>query len=154
MRRTRSRKIRKQRGRGGLSVNTQVSPISTNNKGVSLYSKDQFQSSGTPVVQWTAPPDGTYCSFVCADPDSSEPSWLHWLSVNCKGDNPSTGSVLTPWEPPTPPTGVHRYYFSLYSHRSPIEMNAPSTRSTFSTDEFVRENSLKLVGQTIMRVRA
>jgi len=143
------RKTRKQRGRGGLSVNVQVSPISMN-----LYSKTDFQKSGTPIVKWAAPPSGTYYSFVCADPDSSEPSWLHWLSINCTGSDPSTGTVLTPWEPPTPPTGVHRYYFTVYSHTSPIKMEAPASRSSFSTDEFVKENSLKPVGQKMIRVRA
>jgi len=149
------RKTRKRKQKGGdLNVQLQIAPISTNAKGVPLYSKIQFETSGTPTIEWSAPPQGTYYTLLCVDPDSSEPAWLHWLAVNCVGGDPASGTVLTPWESPTPPTGTHRYYFNLYSHSAPIDAAAPATRSGFDTDAFVKTNGLKLVSQTMLRVKA
>ena len=141
---TRRRKLR-QRG-GSLNVNLQITPVKN------VYKKSEFETSGTPVVTWE--PKSRYYTLLCVDPDSSEPAWLHWLVVNCKGEDPSTGMTLTPWEPPTPPTGTHRYFFNLYSHEAPLAIDAPGSRSTFDTDRFVSENGLKLAEQFSIRVKA
>ena len=133
-------------GGGNLKVDLRITPTSD------LYTKKQFETSGEPMVEWK--PSNPYYTFLCADPDSSEPSWLHWLVVNCTGGTPSTGTPLTPWEPPTPPTGIHRYFFSLYSHDHPLTVEAPETRSKFDTNAFVTQNNLKLVDQSIVRVKA
>ena len=146
MKARRKTRKRKQKGGNNLSVNLQITPTSN------TYSKQQFENSGTPIVEWKAA--RPYYTLLCVDPDSSQPAWLHWLVVNCKGDSPSTGISLINWEPPTPPTGTHRYFFNLYSHAYPLAIDAPNSRSAFNTDEFVSENGLKLVDQFMVRVKA
>ena len=139
------RKTKSQKG-GSLNVNLQITPIKK------IYTKNQFETSGIPIVKWDT--KNQYYTLLCVDPDSLEPAWLHWLVVNCKGGDPSTGTTLTPWEPPTPSTGIHGYFFNLYAHKSLLALDAPTTRSGFDTNKFVSENGLKLVGQFTTRVKA
>lgn len=133
-----------------MNINFQIAPIPTD----SIYSKSQFETSGIPIVEWSAPSEGTYYTLLCVDPDALEPDWLHWLAVNCRGANPGTGTTLAAWEPPTPPSGTHKYNFTLYSHSAPVKMEPPVARSNFDTAAFVKANGLTRISQTVIRVKA
>jgi phosphatidylethanolamine-binding protein (PEBP) family uncharacterized protein len=146
MRKQKTRRRKRSQKGGTLNVNLQINP--TRN----IYTKNQFETSGIPVVKWTD--TSPYYTLLCVDPDSSEPAWLHWLVVNCRGEDPSTGTTLTPWEPPTPPSSTHRYFFNLYKHSVALAIDAPASRSAFDTEKFVSENGLKLVDQFMFRVKA
>jgi len=147
--RRRTRKKRRRRGGGSLNVKFAIEPVSTDG-GVPLFNKSQF-TEDLPAVSWS-PPSSGYYTFMCVDPDSSEPEWLHWLVTNCKGADPSTGTPVVPWNPPAPAVGTHRYYFKLYSHANPISATAPKSRSAFNSGMFVSANRLVPVGQTMIKV--
>jgi len=138
---------RKKRGGGVLSVKF---PIRPNSAGI--YSKRNFQGSEKPAIRWPAPQKNFY-TLVCYDPDAPESAWLHWLCVNCGGTDPSTGADLVPWEPPTPPSGTHRYYFALFQQADAITIEAPP-RPNFSIENFIRVNRLKRIDQIEIRVRS
>lgn len=109
----------------------------------------------TPVVNWQQPAQDSYRTLLCVDPDATAPCWLHWLVTNCTGTEPNSGSEIVKWEPPTPPpgTGLHTYYFCLFSHAYTLNIDAPKQRGYFDLEEFVKKNGLEPISFTTIRVR-
>jgi hypothetical protein len=99
-----------------------------------------------PTVKWTAPLINEYRTLLCFDPDAVAKSWVHWLSVNCTGSNATTGDELLTWTPPAPPSGTHRYIFTLYSHQYPIDINDSLERGYFDVSAFINKWGLKQIG--------
>lgn len=107
-----------------------------------------------PNVHYTeADPNQLYCLIIW-DPDAPHsPSYLHFLVTNIKGGNLSTGKIILPYTPPTPPagSGVHRYYVGLYSQSTPLSINSME-RTGFSIDSFTGQYHLTEVGLKMVKV--
>ena len=103
--------------------------------------------------------------LVLVDPDAPSPrhprcaQWLHWLVVNIPNARVSEGRVVTPFNPPTPPIGTHRYLLLVFEQalgpkgcastgscdQSVAEMakvRPPTSRCGFDVRRFAREHSL------------
>ena len=115
------------------------------------------ETKSMPLINWTQPPrTNTYYTYICFDIDSSMPSWIHLLVVNCTGASVNSGVTLLDWEPPAPSkgTGEHRYTFGLYSHIYPISMTPIRNRGAFNVQKFVDTNGLIPVAGAKMKVGA
>jgi phosphatidylethanolamine-binding protein (PEBP) family uncharacterized protein len=140
---TRRRKI--QRG-GDISVYFQGKEAKGN-------VKPRNQTLLLPTVSWTTVPDTLYTLLIW-DPDAPSPSYIHLLAINLRSSNLSTGQTLLSYEPPTPPSGIHRYYTTVYQQKGLIDLPAPKERAHFDVDEFVNSYSLTKIGEKMIRVRA
>jgi phosphatidylethanolamine-binding protein (PEBP) family uncharacterized protein len=141
---TRKRKIQKG---GELSVYFQGKEAKGN-------VKPRNQTLVMPTISWTTIPDKLYTILIW-DPDAPARSWVHFLAMNLRTPNLSTGDILLSYEPPTPPSGVHRYYTTVYMQKSIIDdMPVPKERGNFDVDEFVSKYGLMKVGEKMIRVRA
>lgn len=109
------------------------------------------QATGEPHVMWTKPAEGELRTFLCWDPDIAGASgkseanngFLHWLVINCKGTDPSTGTMITDWTPPSPPKDSnHRYIFGLFQQAAPITMQPQPAGPGFKIADFCKTNKL------------
>lgn len=90
-----------------------------------------------------------------SDPDAQAKSWLHWLLINIPGDSFAEGQVIVPYSGPSPPSGTHRYIFTLYQQpASSIMVSVPVERGHFSVEDFERRHNLQKVVSRIVRVPA
>jgi Raf kinase inhibitor-like YbhB/YbcL family protein len=94
----------------------------------------------SPPLEWDDVPGGTGAfALIVYDPDAR--GWIHWVLVDIPGDVRELGegagdSVGTPgrndfgrtgWGGPCPPSGEHRYAFTLYALAAPLGLgDAPS----------------------------
>lgn len=113
----------------------------------SLPEVQQVHVQDQPSVQWEkAAATPSLYTLIVVDPDAPSGPWLHWLVVNCRGTDPSSGHTLMPWAPPTPPPGsrTHRYLFTLYRQRERLVPIPPASppRSPFSEKEFATRHGL------------
>ncbi|MDD5110098.1 MAG: YbhB/YbcL family Raf kinase inhibitor-like protein [Patescibacteria group bacterium] len=85
----------------------------------------------SPHMAWSdAPPETKSFALRCFDPDAPGGGFVHWLVVNISAaarEIPGSGplpvgclpilndSGQTPYCPPCPPSGVHRYQFTVYA---------------------------------------
>lgn len=108
-----------------------------------------------PLVEWLAMPETLY-TLIVIDPNATAKSWLHWLVVNCAGNNPSTGTVAMEWQKPAPPpgTGIHNYYICLFSHPNPVVSRDPDQRGYFDINTYAADNGLTPVSAASIRVQA
>lgn len=70
------------------------------------------------------------------------------------GSSIATGDTLVPWAPPSPPSGIHRYYALLFRHESRVVEVAPKERGYFRVADFVQKAGLQPVAAAMWRVRA
>lgn len=88
-----------------------------------------------------------------SDPDAQAKSWLHWLITNIPGESNDImeGQIVVPYTGPNPPSGTHRYIFSLFQQPAGSIMVAPlSERGNFSEDIFKQQFGLtKIVSRTV-----
>lgn len=100
----------------------------------------QYTCEGTdtsPPLQWSGAPPGTIgFAMVMDDPDAPRGTWTHWtwwdLSPTITSLPPgadvarlgavegTTSAVTVGYHGPCPPTGAHRYVFTLYALLSPL----------------------------------
>ena len=113
-----------------------------------------YEAQPEPHVTWTAPPPNILYTLLCWDPDAPEKSWLHWLIINCSGTDTTTGTVVTKWFPPSPPTGQHRYIFGLFQQAGPITMNPMDSKGGFNPSTFATQHSLTPLKYKGIRVNA
>jgi Raf kinase inhibitor-like YbhB/YbcL family protein len=111
-------------------------------------SSDAFEDGGTipaehtcdgadtsPQLAWTDVPDGADSfALIVDDPDAG--GFVHWVLIDIGGDVQDLpagdgDSIATPgrndfgrvgWAGPCPPSGEHRYRFTLYALARPIEI--------------------------------
>ncbi|TFF96819.1 YbhB/YbcL family Raf kinase inhibitor-like protein [Candidatus Thorarchaeota archaeon] len=83
----------------------------------------------SPHLEWSNVPGGTESfALMCNDPDAPAGDWIHWLVHSIPpevrsipaGENPRGVEVendfgVTRYGGPAPPSGTHRYYFTLYA---------------------------------------
>lgn len=101
----------------------------------------------SPPLAWTDAPDGTQSfAILVSDPDGRD--WVHWLqfnipakttslpesiggpSVGVKGVNDFGGLG---YGGPCPPSGTHRYIFSLYALDVTLSLSEGASRTQFES---------------------
>lgn len=110
-------------------------------------------------VSWSADGSSLY-TLIMVDPDApsrDQPSlgeFIHWLVINIKDNDVSTGETITPYLGSMPPkdTGLHRYTFLVFEHSTPVKLHelvekrlrsgTIADRVSFSTKNFIRQNTL------------
>ena len=109
-----------------------------------------------PVIDFQGEPGKVY-TLLLSDPDAAAKSWLHWLITNIPGESTdlSQGQVIQPYAGPSPPSGTHRYIFTLYEQPAgSIMVAAPSERGNFSVPTFEQQYRLKPIISRIVKVPA
>lgn len=100
--------------------------------------------SGEPTVLYT---------LLMSDPDAPAKSWLHWLLTNIpgEGNDVGQGQTVMNYSGPNPPSGTHRYIFTLYQQPAgSIMVSPPGERGGFPVSEFERQYGLqKVVSRTV-----
>jgi len=148
--RTRTRKIRKQRKqrtqRGGQM---KVSYPSFTLKNTNTSSTIEETSMKPEILLSNIP----LSTLIMHDPDSSQPSWLHYLVVNIPNGDISKGDVIVSYNGPSPPkdTGVHHYIFELYSQQELIHPEQME-RSGFNPIQFAKSNGLVFLKKQMFKV--
>lgn len=140
------RKIRQTGGQQDISVQFQGKEAKGN---LRAQSETQIQ----PIVSWTATPDTLY-TVLMWDPDAPEPSWIHLFVINTPSANLSQGQTLLSYTPPSPPSGIHRYYVTVYRQPKSLDISVPTERGNFNVDEFVAKQGLQKIGEKMIRVKA
>lgn len=84
----------------------------------------------SPAFAWTGVPSNAVAlAVVVSDPDAPRGTFLHWLVTGlpardggfAEGSAPSrtrqwpNSTGASDWCPPCPPSGTHRYYFSVHA---------------------------------------
>ena len=119
------------------------------------FKKEYVQEA--PVITWNKPPvNNTFHSYICFDPDSTIPSWIHLMILNCKTEYINSGTTVFEWTPPAPApgTGEHRYIFGLFGHSYPINTENLKDRGGFDIKSFYEKNGLVPVAGAFMKVSA
>jgi phosphatidylethanolamine-binding protein (PEBP) family uncharacterized protein len=146
------RKHRRTR-RGGQAPNIIVRYGQTQLAGQELTKQEtQIQ----PSVEFS-PISRRLYTLIMWDPDvpqQIQPGFVHWIVTNIQSSKNITLNVLLPYKGPSPPSGTHRYYFSLFEQTSgPLSILAPPN-TKFSIIQFTKDNNLKEVAKVFMRVSA
>lgn len=106
-------------------------------------------------ISWPADESSLY-TLLMVDPDApsrADPKFReinHWLVVNIKGCNVTSGQTITPYRGSGPPkgTGLHRYIFLAYKQSAEVTLsetvanNLKENRRNFSARNFTKENNL------------
>jgi phosphatidylethanolamine-binding protein (PEBP) family uncharacterized protein len=122
---TNTRKTRKTIKGGGL--------IQYNN--LSVNSQDLTGNSRVQKAPTVSLPNSL---IVMHDPDAPSPSYLHWIALT---DSNGQLQIITPYKPPTPPSGTHRYIFEIF-HRPQTTVQPIPIRQGFSINNFISEYKL------------
>lgn len=83
----------------------------------------------SPHLAWDDVPEGTKSfALMCNDPDAPVGDWIHWLVHSIPPETRELKSGEQPpgveekndfgenkWGGPAPPSGTHRYFFTLYA---------------------------------------
>ena len=125
-----------------IELNVRFQPNSVYSASEQGNTLSKTESRSEPHVVWTPPPKGTMYTFLCWDPDAS---YLHWLVVNATGNGPESGTTITGWEPPTPPSGQHRYIFEVFQQAT--KLNLTADRPNFNIANFVQQQFLTPVSK-------
>ncbi len=98
---------------------------------------------------------GKLYTLTMFDPDAPEPGFLHWLITNMETEIPHPYmSDRHPFAyfPPEPPSGEHRYEFTLYEQPTRLVEDLPVAAGPFDLDAFIAAKGLKLVARKSMFV--
>lgn len=109
----------------------------------SKYSRNGSDIS--PPLQFTeTPPESKSLALICIDPDASKPGgWTHWLVWNISPITTQIYENKVPlnsivgindwgenrWGGPQPPSGTHRYVFTVYALDTILDLPESSTRT-------------------------
>lgn len=145
LKRVKKRTYRRQRGGNSLVVKYD---------GIQVAGQP-FTKSGTvspPKVEFTK--TGKLYTLVMWDPDvppQAQPGFVHWLVTNLQSQNDIQNNQVLPYKGPSPPSGIHRYYFGLFEQDGHINPQQPQ-RPNFSIDQFTQEYNLKKISEVYMKV--
>lgn len=100
----------------------------------------------SPPIEWECGFDVGSFALICEDPDAPAGTWVHWVIYNIPGEIRSLeeglpieeeleGGILqgrnswgaTGYGGPAPPSGKHRYFFTLYALESRLDLSAGAT---------------------------
>lgn len=117
----------------------------------------QEDTKNIPDLDFKKGPNTTYLLMMW-DPDAPSPSFLHWMQLYTPSsiNNVHVIQELVPYKGPTPPSGIHRYYFTIYTIDNTISSKiiVPSKRSSFNINLFENTYSLNKVCERCMFVRS
>lgn len=152
---TRRTKRRTRRMRAGAAVPLEVKYFGRKVANGNVFSRESTQLP--PNVQLQTDPNYLY-TLIVHDPDAPGHNkirpWLHWLVNNIRGGNFAAGQVIFPYSPPSPPYGIHKYYFTLYRQEAG-PFHGPTPRpNEFNLPVYISNNQLRKVAETYMRVGA
>jgi|688.fasta_scaffold1170546_1 phosphatidylethanolamine-binding protein (PEBP) family uncharacterized protein len=151
-RRTRKRSLKRRhtrpirRSRGGNSL-----VVKYDNVNVIGQQFKKYETVSQPSIEF--PVTNKKYSLVMWDPDSPNPSFLHWLVINLENQNQIREKEILNYFGPNPPSGTHHYYFGLFEQQNTIQIHPPD-RTNFNINEFLAENNLKEVSRVYMTVSA
>jgi Raf kinase inhibitor-like YbhB/YbcL family protein len=100
----------------------------------------------SPPLEWECSFDAGSFALVCEDPDAPMGTWVHWVIYNIPGGTRSLEEGI-PGEAqlrdgilqgtnswgrigyggPAPPSGKHRYFFTLYALQEPLDLSSGAT---------------------------
>jgi Raf kinase inhibitor-like YbhB/YbcL family protein len=104
----------------------------------------------SPAIKWTPGPSGTQSyALICEDPDAPTPQpWVHWLVYDIPADQTSLNESLPKiktlpsgasqgknssgapgYYGPRPPSGTHRYYFSVFALDRKLDLAPGATKA-------------------------
>lgn len=93
----------------------------------------------------------TWYSIVVVDHDSIEHEYVHWMVVNLRSRYNEKGTILSPFQPLSPPhTSRHRYECVVFSHKGALRIPYLPKRTGFSWVQFMRTHHLNLVSRCTM----
>lgn len=111
-------------------------------------------TANPPSVQFTGEQGKVY-TLLMTDPDAPAKSWLHWLIINIPGELNAIeeGQTVVPYTGPSPPSGTHRYIFTLYEQPSgSLMVEAPSQRGDFQVSRFESQLGLQKLASRLVKV--
>ena len=111
-------------------------------------------TASQPTVTFTGE-EGKVYTLLMSDPDAQAKSWLHWLIINIPGEanDVTEGQMIASYSGPSPPSGTHRYIFTLYEQPAGSMMvNPPYERGNFHVEQFERQHGLQKVVSRSMKV--
>ena len=105
-------------------------------------------SDFSPALEWSGAPEGTKSfALICDDPDAPAGTWTHWVIYGIPevafmlvakmprmAEHPSgLKQGLNSWgsigyNGPKPPSGTHRYFFTLYALDTDLGLAPEATR--------------------------
>jgi len=141
-------KTRNQKGGNGLQV-------LYNNQKVLGQELSKNITQITPDIKF--PTSGKLYTLVMWDPDvpqEIQPGFVHWLATNLQSQNDIQNNQILSYKGPSPPSGIHRYFFGLFEQQSGYISVKEPNRSKFSIDKFIKDNNLRKVYEVFMRVRS
>ena len=124
--------------------------IKYNTKHVHGQILSQKETYEQPIVSFMHYPRKMY-TLIMVDLDALYPEYLHWMIVNSTS---IIAEVMYSYQPPTPSSNSHRYYFYLYEQQNHIYPSQTQHRSGFSTKDFVNKFNLKLIDELFFIVQA
>lgn len=104
----------------------------------------------SPPLSWSDPPQGTQSfALICDDPDAPSGTWVHWMLFNIPADRRSLPENIRAQDElsdgslhgrnswgrrdyggPCPPSGTHRYVFTLYALDTELPLEAGATKGS------------------------
>ena len=106
--------------------------------GAPIPSKYTCDGQGmSPPLRWTGvPPAAKTLALVVDDPDAPGGTFVHWVVVDFptsvsalgEGESPTGGQTVrnssgrAEYFPPCPPSGTHRYRFTIYALATPLHL--------------------------------
>lgn len=120
-----------------------TSPAFSHNGSIpSQYTCDGADIS--PALEWSDAPQNTNSfALIVDDPDAPTKVWTHWILFNIPNttqalaENTSAGPFIQgatdfngkrQWGGPCPPSGTHRYHFTLYALDRFLDLPAGATK--------------------------
>ena len=104
-----------------------------------------------PNIRYSKSPQ-EFSTLLIWDPDAPAKSYIHWLIVNIPGSQISAGQEILPYKPPTPPSGTHRYFVTLYNQSGKINVSTPRDRGYFNVPAFEKKFGLSKFGEKMVKV--
>ena len=139
----------RRRKKGGSIMRIGYPTFYVDNKSV----KTRHETIQQPSI--TLPSEPRLSTLIMYDPDSSSPSWLHYLVVNIPNGDVSKGEAVAPYTGPAPPSGTHRYIFEHLQQVSPYMPTVDaSNRGAFDVINFKNKNNLAMRERQVLRVKA
>ncbi len=102
----------------------------------------------SPALAWTGAPSGTQSfALIMDDPDAPRETWVHWVVFNLPAEQTGLPAAVVPdadlgggiqgrnsWRAngyggPCPPSGTHRYFFTLYALDTVLSLDESATKA-------------------------